>query len=290
MDYLVFPSSYHEVRGISRVARLRNFVLLIVAAALILAGCSSSKTKFRLSRPDAHALDSILAALRLNYDLTSTLRIPHMVVTIEDKNSKEEVRESLWYKQSPKDGELLHIQALGPLNEPRVIVIAARKHFLLYFHNEQEALFRPLADGVLSEIFGMDLRISDVRSAIFANPFLDGRTDALELASTGGKYVVQRPGVKDGQIEKIEILVQENEPIVSDWTIQDKRGRIIQRTIFSDYRDADGILRPHQVEIERQLEHTRVVLQLSKPEINGDVSDSKFDFEPFLSQALKIRT
>ena len=150
-----------------------------------------------------------------------------------------------------KDGDFLHIQALGPLNEPRVIAIAARDHLLLYFANEQEAIFERLEDGVLREVFGMDLRISDVRSAIFANPFLDGRTNELVLASSGAKYVVKRPGVKSGHLEEITVLVRDGEPTVSHWKIRDQDENIIQRVEFSDYRDVGGVLRPHRVEIER---------------------------------------
>ena len=213
-----------------------------------------------------------------------------MVVTIEDKGGKEEVRESLWYERSPTDGELLHIQALGPLNEPRVIVIAARNQFLLYYHNEQEAIFEPLADGVLREVFGMDLRVSDVHSAIFANPFLDGRTDELALTYSGAKYVVARAGVKAGQTEKITIFVRDGEPTVTDWDIRNQDDELIQQAEFSDYRDVGGILRPHKVDIQRPGEQTRVVLKMFKPEINGAISKSKFDFEPFLTEAMKIRS
>ena len=65
--------------------------------------------------------------------------------------------------------------------------------FLLYLINEEEVIFEPLEDQVLQEIFGVDLRVSDVRSAIFANPFLDGRTHELSLAYSGAKYVVNTP-------------------------------------------------------------------------------------------------
>ena len=270
--------------------RFTYCIVSLVLSVSILSGCSSRSANFQLSPADAETLNPLLAALQLNYDLTSTLKILQMIVTIEDKGNREEVRESLWYERSPTDGELLHIQALGPLNEPRVIVIAARNQFLLYFHNEQEAIFEPLEDGVLREIFGMDLRVSDVRSAIFANPFLDGRTNELALTHSGAKYVVARAGVKAGQTEKITILVRDDEPTVTDWDIRDKDGALIQQAEFSDYRDVGGILRPHRVEIQRPAEQTRVVLKIIKPEINVDINKGKFDFEPFLTEAIRIRS
>lgn len=280
--------SHSASRIVLRVLSSKNCVVSMLLLVSVLVGCGSAAIK--LSPANRESLNTILTSLRSNYDLTSTVRILQMVVTIEDKDSKEEVRESLWYKRSPKDGDLLHIQAMGPLNEPRVIAIAARDHFLLYFANEQEAIFEPLEDGVLREIFGMDLRISDVRSAIFANPFLDGRTAELMLLSSGAKYVLQRPGTQAGYLEEITILMRDSEPTVNQWKILDRDGNMIQRVKFSDYRDVGGVLRPHNVDIERPLEYTRVILKIIKPEINVDIHDNKFDFDPFLTESTKIRT
>jgi hypothetical protein len=273
---------------------LRSFtfhVLPIVLCSLVaLNGCSSPAANFQLSPADAEKLNPILAELQLSYDLISTLKILQMIVTIEEQGKKEEVRESLWYKKSETDGDLLHIQALGPLNETRVVSIAARRQFLLYLVNEQEVIFEPLEDGVLQEIFGIDLRVSDVRIAIFANPFLDRRTHELSLEHSSAKYVVTRPGIKKGQIEQITIFVRDSEPQVSDWKVREKNGAIIQQVKFSDYREVGGISRAHKIEIERPIEETRVVLKIVKPEINGDISDKKFEFEPFLTEATKRRS
>ena len=271
----------------------RNFTLLLLSIVLSLLaslnGCGGSAANFRLSPADVEKLNPILEDLQLSYDLTSTLRILQLIVTIEEEGKKEEVRESLWYKKSEADDDLLHIQAMGPLNEPRVVAIAARNQFLLYFVNEGEVIFEPLEDQVLQEIFGVDLRVSDVRSAIFANPFLDGRTHQLSLAHSGAKYVVTRPGTVSGQIEQVTIFVRDSEPRVIDWEIRDKRGITIQQAKFSDYREVGGIFRPHKIEIKRPLEQTQVVMKIVKPEINIDISDSKFEFERFLTAGTKRR-
>lgn len=268
-----------------------SYLLLTVLCFLVvLNGCGGTATSFQLSPADAEKLNPILTELELSYDLTSTLRILQLIVTIEEEGKKEEVRESLWYKKSETDGDLLHIQAMGPLNEPRVVVIAARNQFLLYLINEEEVIFEPLEDQVLQEIFGVDLRVSDVRSAIFANPFLDGRTGKLSLAYSGAKYVVTRPGVAAGQIEQITIFVRDSEPQVSEWEVRDTSGATIQRAKFSDYREVGGIIRPHKIEIERPIEKTRVELKIIKPEINLDINDSKFEFERFLQAGTKHRS
>ena len=291
--------SFHAPRLCSAIPRVvtrlcrsfaSHFLSAVLCALVVLNGCGGAATSFQLSPADAEKLNPILAELQLSYDLTSTLRILQLIVTIEEDGKKEEVRESLWYKKSETDGDLLHIQAMGPLNEPRVVAIAARNQFLLYFVNEEEVIFEPLGDQVLQEVFGVDLRVSDVRSAIFANPFLDGRTSELSLASSGAKYVVGRPGIAADQIEQITIFVRNSEPQVSDWEVRDTSGTIIQRAKFSDYREVGGILRPHKIEIERPIEKTQVELKIIKPEINLDINDNKFEFERFLQPGIKRRS
>ena len=261
----------------------------IILCILPLGGCSSPNANFQLSPVDAEKLNPILDALRVNYDLTSTLKMA-MKVTIEEEDQKDEIRVHLWYKKSEKDGDLLHIQAMGPYNEPRVIAIAARDKFLLRYHNENEVIIQPLADGVLQDIFGIDFRVSDVRNTIFANPFLNGSTEKLSLARSGMKYVVRRPSAKAGEIEIITIFMRDSDPTVKDWDIVNRSGEIVQKIRFSDYRDVGGILRPHKVEVERPIEKTHVVLQVIKPEINSEISDTKFEFDRFLDENTKIRS
>ena len=261
----------------------------LVYMLVLLSGCGGGISNFQLSPADAEKLHPILKKLRARYELTATLKTP-MRVIIEDGDRKEEVREYLWYKKSEKDAELLHIQAMGLSNEPRVVTIAAREKFLLRFINEQEAYFEPLEDGVLGEIFGVDLRVSDVRSAIFANPFLDRRTKELALGHSGAKYVVSRPGTKAGQVEEITIFVRDDEPEVREWIIRESSGAVVQRAKFSDYREVSFILHAHKVEIERPAEKTRVVFRVVKPQINVDISDKKFDFDPFLGPDVTIQS
>jgi len=258
---------------------------LFLVLQLVL-GCSGRGTSFHLSPADADILNPVLADLRLSYDLTSSLKM-QMKVVIEEKGKAEEVREILWYKRSNTDGDLLHIQTMGVFNEPRIIAIAARGKFLLYFVNEREAILESLEDSVLHAIFGIDLRVSDVLSAIFANPFLDGRLDCLSLSKSGRKLLVKRMGEKSGHVEEVMILLQEPNPTITKWIIKDQDGLTVQETKFSDYRDVGGILRPFQVEIARPLDQTKVLLKSIKPEINIEISDQKFSFS-FLPKNTKF--
>lgn len=263
-----------------------SFLLLLVVF-----GCVGKTVPVQLSPATRAELDAILNTLQARYDLTGSLKITRMMVRIEEKERSEEIRELLWYKKSENGGELLQIQALGPVNEPRGIAIANqdKNQFLLALLNEQKAYFGPLSDGALREIFGVDLRVSDVLSAIFANPFLDGRTDAfVSLERSGAKFVITRPGVQAGHVETITLFIREDEPRVTEWHVHDKAGTLQQRAAFSDYRKVGGILRSHKVEIERPLDQTRVTVKIAKVELNVEISDSKFDVEPFLGEDIEV--
>ena len=232
---------------------------------------------------------SHLETLQVRYDLTETLKSKKMVVTIQEADhDPEEIRELLWYKKAEDGGELLHIQALGAFNEPRGIAIANRNQFLLALIDEHEAYIGKLSDGILRKIFGVDLRVSDVLSAIFANPFLDGRTEPQNITGSRKKMVINRPGVEEKHTEKITLLVKNNKPRVTEWYINDNEGKLKQSVVFSDYREVDGILRPHKVEIERPLEKTRVVVRMQQVVLNIDIPDSRFAIEPFMTEDFEI--
>ena len=264
---------------------------LIVPLLVVMLGCSQVTSTVQLTPAARAELDAILTTLRVRYDLTGSLKIAQMTVTIVEGDQREELQESLWYKKSGNGGELLHIQAMGGFNEPRGVAIANqdKNQFVLALLNEQKTYFGPLSDGVLQEIFGIDLRVSDVLSAIFANPFLDGHTnDFTSVESSGTKFTITRAGVKEGYIETITLFVRESEPRVTEWHIHDANGVLQQRAAFSDYHEASGILRPHKVTIERPLEQTRVAVNIAKVELNVEINDSKFDAARFLTEDFEI--
>ena len=232
---------------------------------------------------------SHLDTLQARYDLTSTLKTKEMRVTIQEANQEpDELRELLWYKKTDDGDNLLHIQALGAFNDPRAVAIANKDQFLLVLVEEQEGYLGELSDGVLRKIFGIDLRVSDVLSAIFANPFLDGRIEKIRVKRSGNKFIVTRPGVEAGHTETIVMLIHGNEPQITEWRIVDEQGELQQSAFFSDYRVVDGILRPHKVEIQRAPEQTRVVVRIGRVELNGEIMDSKFELDPIINSGIEI--
>lgn len=264
-----------------------DFSLFLLVLIMVI-GCAPKTSNIDLPLVEMSQFSPHLETLQTRYDLTESLKTTKMMVTIQEADRKpEELRELLWYKKS-EDGELLHIQALGGFNETKGVAIANRDQFLLALLDEQEAYLGELSDGILKKIFGIDLRISDVLSAIFANPFLDGRTEKLKITGLAPKFFITRPGVEAGHTETITVLVQDGEPRVTEWRINDKDGLLHQSVVFEDYHEVDGILRPHKVEIERPLEKTRVVVKMTQVQLNIEIDGSRFDFQPFLTEGMKI--
>ncbi|MDE0315248.1 MAG: hypothetical protein OXM61_10130 [Candidatus Poribacteria bacterium] len=268
--------------------RLITSFPLFLSVLIMIIGCAPKTSNIDLPLVEMSEFSPHLETLKARYDLTESLKTTKMMVTIQENGrAPEELRELLWYKKS-EDGELLHIQALGGFNDTKGVAIAKQNKFLLVLVDEQEAYLGELSDGILKIIFGIDLRISDVLSAIFANPFLDGRTEKLKITGFAPIFFISRPGVEAGHTETITVLVQDGEPRVTEWRINDKDEVLQQSVVFSDYREVDGILRPHKVEIERPLEQTRVVVKMAQVQLNVKIPDSRFDFEPHLTEGMKV--
>lgn len=263
---------------------------LIVSACTFYLGCSVKNADVNWSPMEMSDFEPHLVTLQARYNLTETVKSTEMMVTVQEAGrSPEELRELLWYKKTADGGEQLRINVLGAFNDTKGLAIANRGKFLLTLLDEQKTYIGELNDGILREIFGVDLRVSDVLSAIFANPFLDGRNASLKVEKYGQIIRVTRPGVETDHIETILLKVQEDEPRVTEWQIKNK-DIILQRAVFADYSEVDGILRANKVEIVRPLEKTRVVVKIEQVQMNVDIKDSKFDLEPFLSDDFEIIT
>lgn len=237
-----------------------------------------------LSESDRVTLKNIISELRARYDMIETLET-QMNVKIETKNDKQEVREYLWYKRPDK----LKIYALGAFNEPKVVVLAVEKSFTMFFIQEKRAIKAQLTDEVLTKIFNLDMRVSDVRNAIFANPFLDGNTKNIQLTHSGDEYLIQRPSLHENYTEEITInWIKDVEVVVTNWKILDSEGDTIQNTAFDDYREVGGILRPLKVAIHRPNEGTAISFNSVQPKINSEFKDDVFRLE--FPQGTEIQT
>lgn len=271
-------------------------ILILLGLSFIFAstfyfGCSGKNPNVNWTPMEMSEFEQHLTTLQARYDLTETLKSTEMMVTIQEAGHRsEELRELLWYKKTADGNELLRINVLGAFNDTKGLAIANREQFLLTLLDEQKTYVGELNDGILGEIFGVDLRVSDVLSAIFANPFLDGRNTSFTKIEKYGQLIrVTRPGIENNSVETIILKIQEDEPHVTEWQIKNNK-RLLQRVLFDDYRDIDGILRANKVEITRPPEQTRVVVRMEQVQMNVEIKDSKFDFAPFLSDDFEVIT
>ena len=243
----------------------RYFIVIIL---VLYSGCSIIKTEQKTNIP----LDtrSILATLKTRYDLVNTMRT-FVNFRMESRGKKEEVRSILNYEKPEK----LSIYGMGPFNEPKVIALVAEQTLQIYFVAENELIRGELTDDVLKKVFDVDLRISDIRSAIFANPFLDGNINDLKLEGYQDEYVITRKSKDEGYHE--EILILTKNIVVDKWKIKNSQGEMVQEITFSKYTEVGGILRPLKAMIYRPLDNTRISIESVNPEINIKLSKTTFE-------------
>lgn len=270
----------------SGILILLGFLIFYVCSFNL--GCSIKNPKMSWTPMEMSDFEPYLVTLQARYDLTETLKSTEMMVTIEEiGQSSEELRELLWYKKAEDGGELLRINVLGAFNDTKGLAIANREEFILTLLDSQETYVGKISDSILDKIFGIDIRISDVLSAIFANPFLDGHNNSLQIEKYGKLIRVTRPGSESNYIETIILNVQYDEPRVTEWQIKNSDG-LLQRVIFGEYKDIDGILRANKVEIIRPPEQTRVIVKTGQVQMNVNIKDSRFDTKPFKSDDFEI--
>jgi outer membrane lipoprotein-sorting protein len=249
------------------LSRAAAALLLTVTALLI--GCGKASV---LTPIDANAFRAdTLEILQTRFALTGTIRT-QMTIDIEQQGRSSEARAILYYRR-PGD---LRIDILDPLNAPVAVLRAAGGEFSMVDVRHGEAIRAPLTDALLKRLYGMDLRVSDVRSAIVANPFAVGDTTRLKVGVAGDRTVVTRPSERIGHTEEIVIGLVSGEPVVRDWWVRDRDGRTVQHTTFDDYRDIGGILRPMTATVARPRDGVRLSFHATNPELNLDIPAQSF--------------
>ncbi len=241
---------------------------LCMVYALFLAGCAAIRPTPEIIPPQD--INSILAELKMRYDLVDSMRT-WMNVKIKSQGQEEEIREYFHYEKPDK----LRVDAMGPFNDPKAIVLVVGKSFRIYFVTENELIEGELSDEVIKEVFDVDLRVSDVRSSIFANPFLDKNVDELEMENYGDEYLIRRPSTRAGCREEISILAKDL--VVNKWRIINAEGELVQEIVFSRYRKIGGILRPLKAVISRPSDGTQLSIESFDPEINVKMSEMTFN-------------
>ena len=241
---------------------------ILLICVFFLSGCAVMKPRVQDAPPPD--VRSILATLKMRYDLVDSMKT-WMNVRIESDGEEEEIRDYLRYQKPDR----LRVDVMGPFNEAKVVVLAVEKSFQIYFVTENELMIGEVSDEVIKDIFGVDLRVSDVRSSIFANPFLDGNISDLKVESYGDEWIIRRPAALTGYREEISILARN--VTVTRWQIMDSEGTMVQEITFSRYQKVGGILRPLKAAIYRPADGTRISIESMDPEINLELAEMTFD-------------
>ena len=248
--------------------KLMKKILFSISFLIILYGCATTNPKVEnISPPDAK---SVLLTLKTRYDLAETMRTL-VNLKLENQGRADEVRGYLNYAKPDK----LSIFVMGPFNEPRIIATVVGDSLRMYFVAENELIEDQLTDSVMKALFNIDLRVSDIRSAIFANPFLDSNTNNLKIESYDDEYVITRPSMQSGYSEEISMIAKDT--TISRWRIKDANGKLIQEIAFSKYRDIGGILRPLKAVVYRTDDLTKITIESVDPEVNVKLADDIFE-------------
>ncbi len=241
---------------------------------IILSGCGGSNLKLEELRPiDAPLAEEIVSSLNSTALLMGSFRAT-LTLSVDSAGSHQELRGYLRYKYPDK----FRLDLLGALNELRAVIIANGDDFLMLLTQEKEAISDKLSDKLLEEIFGIGIRISDVRGAVLANPIFGRDRRRLKIGiRTDGGYAIR---FNFGQtLEETRVRRFEGRYVVSRWIIYDRSGEPIQDVSFSSYSIVDGLPRPLKVKVLREREKTRVIFSASNPQVNVDIPDSIFSVE-----------
>ena len=250
------------LRTVSTVALLPLIVLLI--------GCHHAAPLVPMDLSDFEA--GVLAELEVRSQLLETI-LTQMTIQVESDGETSEMRAILRFKRP----DSFRLDVLDPLNAPMVLIRARDDVFSMVYLRESEGILGPLTDGLLRQQFGMDVRISDVISAIYANPFADGLGADVSAARRGDRIVIKRASQRLGDVEEIHVGTVDGEPVVLGWWVREKGAAVVQHVRFGDYREVGGVLRPLDARIDRPGDRTRLRFRSVKPEVNQDIPDARFD-------------
>lgn len=232
-------------------------------------GCSRGGRSLRATEDAFH--ETVVADFRTRTSLTETMRL-QMSVELLSREEKNEARLILTYKRPDK----FRLQVLDPMNVTRVVVAAKGDWLRLFYVREFEGIEAPLRDDVLRRLFRMDIRVSDVRTALVVDPFVESVAPPTHLERRDGHVLLGRPSTRSGYMDEMTLEEFQGQTILKEWRIK-KNGDTEQIAQFEKYREVGGILRPMDITIERPKEKTRLHFRVSEAEVNLPLSDAVFE-------------
>jgi outer membrane lipoprotein-sorting protein len=247
---------------------------MVALLMTILVGCGGSGLRMQALQPlEASLADEIISSLNSTTLLMGSFKAS-LTLSIASGGTRQELRGYLRYKHPDK----LRLDLLGVLNELRAVIIANGDDFLMLLAQEKEAISDKLSDELLERVFGIKIRVSDVRGAVLANPIFGKDREKLKVGGRGkGEYAIRFKSER--MLEEVWVKELNGRYVVSRWIIYDEDGEPLQDTSFSSYSLVDGLPKPLKVTVLRAREETKITFSASNPQVNTDIPDSIFSVE-----------
>lgn len=247
---------------------------LWVGAAIlsaIVSGCGGSLLEERARPVESSVVQEMLDALNSYTELMGSYR-SSLVISISD-GGRGELRCYLRYKKPDK----LRVDVLGVLNELRAVIAISGDKLAVISVPQKEAILARVSNEAIERIFGVRLRVSDVRGAVLANPLYGRRLEGLEAwVDSKGRYLLRFKS--GGGFEKVWVEEERGgRYLVVRWAVCNRWGREKQVMVFSDYRDVGGIPRPMYVKLSRPDERLEMRFRAADPDVNAGMADELFD-------------
>ena len=252
----------------ARRASLLFLVLFLSAAFAAVNGCGGGAAFAPMER---EPFQEALSDLNVRWRLMESMRT-QMIVKVNDPSGSQEVRAVLHFKKP----DSFRFSALDPAGRFVAVMVASEEQLTEIYIRSNAAVRGPLSDARLKRLFEMDVRVSDIRRAVAANPFVGAPFIDGNLRRTEDEAVLIRPIESTGGEEEVRLKWISGEPVVSEWKQRAADGAETLAIRFWNYRSVGGLLRPMDVSIERQPEQVSMRFRLIDPQVNLELKPSLF--------------
>ncbi len=253
----------------TRMKAVRGLAHIFLAALFAAAnGCGGGAVFAPMER---EAFRDALDDLNVRWRQMDSMRT-QMTVKVNDPSGSQEARALLHFHKP----DSFRFSALDPFGSPVAVMVASEGKLTEIYVRSNTAVRGPLSDARLKRLFEMDVRVSDIRRAIAANPFVGAPFTDGNLRRSDDEAVLIRPMESTGGEEEIRLKWIKGEPVVSEWKQRAADGGETLAIRFWNYRSVGGLLRPMDVSIERKPEQVSMRFHATDPEVNAEINPLMF--------------
>jgi outer membrane lipoprotein-sorting protein len=247
-------------------------IAAVVGCALFL-GCSRLALRLPITRVfKEEDVEQAINALGTRQDALKNFKA-RVKFTIESPDLKRSQRFSGNIAVEMPDK--LRLVSTGPFGRKLFDLISVEKSFLLHLPSEQKVFFEK--EGVEVESLPFSVSPSDIARELFV-PEDWGSTDLddVRLMSQRGRRMSLEM-CPDGRVER-ELLVQPPKWLLVRNELYAEDGALRAVTVLGRYRQLEGIWLPTHLEAHYPLRDTRLVMRISKVEVNTQLNPKLFVF------------